>query len=110
MIEDFLTQACSIEREAYTTALDGERVATRVPVAAAVPCLYRPLKASAGAMQGRDGSKVAGRFYFAGDAGLTIDGGTIFVLDDGRVFRPMDVIDVNSMGRLWHVDVEFVTG
>lgn len=85
-----------------------DRTGDPVPIAEGVPCLVRPLSALRFARNDQDAEAIDSRIYFAGDP--LAPGGELTarheIRVDGVFYRISGSINVNSMGRLLHVDCE----
>lgn len=110
-LEDFLNQSATIEALDLTTKDEVGSVdrdgANKVTLATQMPCLVRPLSAREGRVNEKATLDITHRIYFAGDP-LS---GVISRLTsrhritvDGRVYAPIQPVDVNSLNRLLQVD------
>lgn len=109
-LRSHLVQLATIEKETYAVDSYGEQTATTTIEAAGLPCLVRPMNAEMKAEQGRDASRIMARIYFDERPFPIDEGRERLIRVDDRVWRPVEALDVNSMGRLWQVDCELVTG
>lgn len=105
-----LNRTATVLVESFEADAFNEPVASTTVEAEGLPCLVRPLSAEARADQGRDASTRMSRIYFDLAPFPEDDARTRLIVVDGRTYRPIDALDVNGMGRLWHVDAELVTG
>lgn len=109
-LDDFLRQIADVLEapRAQTGSMGVDRTGEPVPLAQGVPCLVRPLSALRFVRNDQDVEAIDSRIYFAGDP--LAPGGELTARHELRVdgvhYRISGSIDLNSMGRLLHVDCE----
>lgn len=72
---------------------------------AVLPCLFRPLKAEARQLQGRDAAKTWVRIYFRENPNINR---SHRITVDGRHYSPAPSLDASSGGTIWHVDATLI--
>lgn len=112
-LDDLLKDLATISAPTPTRTSSGgtDRTTTTV-VAEGVPCLVQPTGSrQASHRDKRDDGRVqvgSFRLFFAGDplAPADVLSARHLIAVDGRTYKVVGVVDVNTMGRLLHVDCE----